>query len=394
MNIQPILKKTLQIYQVEPVEEKNRIQMEKTQISDIIYDKSQENVERLKIFAESTSDGIILLDGEILTDVNSTMLGLLEYSREECIGKKILDFIPEKFHFQVISLIKNNSNNHLEIEGISRDGKIIPLEINCKNQVHNEKVVKIISIRDISRHLEIRKNLEHAKKNADQANLLKDHLITMTAHDFRSPLCALLGYLDILDSNIKTNSNKMNSEIISRINKISLGMCENISEILNIERIESGNLKINKFDINLREILDTVIEIIDFSASRKGVKIINKTPTEFICNVDRILFQAVIQNLISNAVKFCNSGDEIIISISGEHKNILQIQDTGVGVDDGLLPIILSNQDNISHIGTAGEKGTGLGLSYCRKIIELHGGLLYVKSKKGEGSTFFVELPV
>lgn len=393
MNMHSFSKNTNQIRLIEATQKKNTDWLEQIQTGATIHDKSQENMERLKIFAESTSDGIILLESEIVIDVNSTMTELMGYSREECIGKKILDFIPEEFHFQVLALLKNNFNTHLEIEGIRRDGKNIPLEISCKNLAHYGKVIKILSIRDISRHIEIRRDLEHAKKNADQACSLKDHLITMTAHDLRSPMCALLGFLDILESNLQSNSNKMNQEIVSRINKISLGICENISEILNVKRVELGKLKLKKVDVNLHEILTSVIETIDFTASKKEIKIIDKTPSEYFCNVDRILFQAVIQNLISNAVKFCNRGDEITISISGEQKNILQIQDTGVGMDDGLLPIIFTNEENVSHVGTAGERGTGLGLSYCREIVESHGGKLTVKSKKDEGTTFFVELP-
>ncbi len=128
-------------------------------------------------------------------------------------------------------------------------------------------------------------------------------------------------------------------------------------------------------------------------ANRKEIDLICKVPTKTRLYADPDLLGRVMENLITNAIKFCNKGDKITIFVPEGEKGVIAVQDTGTGIREVYKPDLFKYEEKTSDIGTSGEKGTGLGLPLCQDIMKAHGGMLEFESEPGKGTTFFARLP-
>jgi signal transduction histidine kinase len=127
-------------------------------------------------------------------------------------------------------------------------------------------------------------------------------------------------------------------------------------------------------------------------AEEKKIKLVNGIPKGTMLTADPILFLVVLTNLISNALKFCSEGDEIAVEIPENMVNTIAVRDSGPGISEKIVPDLFKHEIKTTTVGTMGELGTGLGLPYFHDIVSAHGGRIWVESKVGEGSTFYVEL--
>ena len=144
------------------------------------------------------------------------------------------------------------------------------------------------------------------------------------------------------------------------------------------------------FDI--QEVFAEKVKLMDQKFDAKGVKLIDKTLRDFVY-ADRSMIEIVIQNLLANAVKFCNRGDLITITNQiSNGKSIISIEDTGVGITKENQSKLFGN-NTFTTRGTNKEKGTGLGLTICRELVDLNNGKIWVESELNIGSTFYIELP-
>lgn len=164
--------------------------------------------------------------------------------------------------------------------------------------------------------------------------------------------------------------------------------------LLDINRLQTGKMKLNKFFINAKELVSQVYFHLSTLAQEKKITLTNDIPAGRKVFADNVLFQQVIQNLVANSIKYCREGDAVTVSIAPGSPNTIVVKDTGIGVDPKILPDIFKAEVKTTTLGTKGEKGMGLGLPLCHNIMKAHGGGLRVESALGAGSSFYVELPV
>jgi CheY-like chemotaxis protein len=168
-----------------------------------------------------------------------------------------------------------------------------------------------------------------------------------------------------------------------------------IEELLKISRLQTGKITVKKtfFDACLSAAY--ALRNLKHHADKKEVLVINDIPRGSRIFADFDLFGEVVQNLVSNAIKFCSKGDSVTMFLPpGNEKATFAVKDTGTGISGEVLPKLFLHGETTSTQGTAGEKGTGLGLPFSHDIIRAHNGSLRVESKEGEGSVFYAELPI
>lgn len=224
----------------------------------------------------------------------------------------------------------------------------------------------------------------------------RDSLLGIAAHELRNPLATILGYAEILES-FDDITPEQAKEMYSIIRERCEHQLEIISSLLDVTRIEMGQINLKILEINLYGLIEKLVNSIKLRADYKKIKLtVESFNNEIRLNLDPTRIEEVFSNLIENAIKFSFENSKITIKIWETESDIfVQVEDQGQGIKDEALKYLFNLFSNvkIKSQPTAGEKSTGLGLAICKKLINMHGGEISVESKYGEGTKFIVRLP-
>lgn len=242
--------------------------------------------------------------------------------------------------------------------------------------------------------MEIHKqNLILQKHNESQKKLMK-----ILSHDLRSPLNGIIGLSELLI----TLSDDNNSEQRSMLKNILLSskkLNQMVNDILNYSFIEEGGFALHKKETNIREIAEDIIELHKPSAQLKEIQLtLNIDSISEPVMIDPEKFEQIMGNLVSNAIKFTETGGAVICSISPNHfkqKSGIQltVEDNGIGMNQDEVDRLLNSKKLRHQTGTSGEKGSGLGFPIIREFTKLHNGEIEIESEPGKGTTITIYLP-
>ncbi|MDH5508740.1 MAG: PAS domain S-box protein [Nitrospinota bacterium] len=235
--------------------------------------------------------------------------------------------------------------------------------------------------------------IKQAKENAEAATLLKDKFLSLVAHDMRTPLSTILGLVKSLQTDVPDPITPMQMDIFSKVIASSENMVEMIDNLLDLERLQSGNLKVDRLNLDAKALVEEVIESLSYEASAKNIRMQNDIHRGVKILADYELIIEVIKNIVHNSIKFCSDGDKIIFFRPDDDEVAIAIRDTGPGVRKEVLPDIFRHEVKTSTIGTSGEYGTGLGLPLCHDIMKAHQGEISVETEEGKGAIFYLKLP-
>jgi signal transduction histidine kinase len=235
---------------------------------------------------------------------------------------------------------------------------------------------------------------EILKKNEELLNLNneKNNLISIVAHDLKSPLNQMRGLLSIIKVKIdKTDAETM--ACLEMIEKSASRLTALIAKILDVEAIESKdlNLVIERFDLS--ELLKLLVERYSISAKEKSIKLVAGFDDDVLIKADKVYTMQIFDNLLSNAIKFSSSNKNIFVSIRKEKDHfITEIKDEGPGISEDDMKKLFGKYQKLSARPTGNESSTGLGLSIVKKFVEAMNGQIWCESKFGDGASFFVSL--
>lgn len=239
---------------------------------------------------------------------------------------------------------------------------------------------------------------EMAQKNATLERLVeeKNRLLGMAAHDLRNPLSVMTAYSDYLITQTETNLTPEQKEFLATIKETSEFMVCLVDDLLDVATIESGRLILDLRQHDLNEIIANNAKRNAVLASRKQIEVcFEPDPQIPRTRMDARKIEQVLNNLISNAVKFSYAHTRILIRTKALRNQVeVSVADEGQGIPGKDLPHLFTPFTRASVKSTSGEPGTGLGLMIARRIVEAHGGTIFVDSRVGEGTTFSFTLPV
>lgn len=227
-------------------------------------------------------------------------------------------------------------------------------------------------------------------KHLENINKVKDKLFSIVSHDLKDSLTSTKGFIDLLkDGQLSQDEfHSLLPELSENANNASLLLFN----LLNWSKSQMQSLEPKPSLFDIQDVFADKVKLIERKLEAKGIQLIDNTLRDFIY-ADRSMVEIVIQNLLANAVKFCNRGDSISISNQiSNGKAIISVADTGVGIKKEDINKIFGN-NTFTTRGTNKEKGTGLGLTICKELVELNKGSIWVESTVNVGSTFYVELP-
>ena len=294
-----------------------------------------------------------------------------------------IDYITKPFqHEEVLARVKA----HLTIQTLSR-------ELQAKNATL-EKYTSLLELKNT----ELRgKNAELDEKNL-QLKLLnadKDKFFSIIAHDLRNPLGALRELPQIIIENIETYDTEELIRMISMQRDAAQNLFALLENLLSWSRIQRGMIKQMPQRLGLKEIVSRNISLMQMTAEQKKLSLSSSVQEGLVVYADYKMIDAILRNLISNAVKFTKAGGSIDVSAARKEREIeVSVRDTGIGIGEQNLPKLFRLDSQYKKTGTANERGTGLGLILCKEFIDQSGGKIWAESELGKGSTFRFSLPV
>ncbi len=239
--------------------------------------------------------------------------------------------------------------------------------------------------------------LEKTERKLKKLLDYKDKFVSIVSHDLRSPVAAVLGISDLL-VNDKDELSKLSyfyQDLILNIKEEMIRLLDYNDKLYHWSNLELGNFKIVKEKMSLKNIIEIAERTSKAKFKSKNIKFSTNLKKDISVNVDRALFLQVLNNLVSNSVKFTPENGSISINVSeGKDKIEIAVVDSGVGMTEEIYGNIFSGFTRKSTIGTSGEKGTGLGLGIVKKIIDSHEFSIRVESEIGKGSEFIISIPI
>ncbi|MGE5402279.1 MAG: PAS domain S-box protein [Ignavibacteriales bacterium] len=306
----------------------------------------------------------------------------------EAVTKKLKNLLNDPARF----------SDGIEFRIINRAGNIVwvrnKITVKRDNQGLPVKIYGLVS--DISLSKKAAEDLRKLTDDLRELNDTKDKFLSIISHDLRTPFSSIMGFTDILLSE-KDIPEKQRNQYIGFIQESSRNMLSLVNSLLDWTRLQTGRIKFEPERINAREVIDKTVTIMMGTALQKNIELKSLLNQDVFVHADSNLLLQVINNLVSNSIKFTRSGGCVsITAMPSETLDQFQftIKDTGVGIKKENLDKLFKVDSKFTLEGTGGEKGSGLGLSIVREIIEKHGGTIWVNSEFGAGSEFHFTLPV
>ncbi|RMD95121.1 MAG: PAS domain-containing protein, partial [Calditrichaeota bacterium] len=342
-----------------------------------------------KIVLKNIADGVIVTDESnhiiLMNPVAMDWFGFK--NSDQFLAKSIDQVIPNEELVQLVNKLKETEVREINTTEILLKGsdgwKKVILQARATNIFDEEEnrwsgVVTVL--RDITKEKEI--------------DRMKTELVSMVAHELRSPLTSISGFSELLlDPNTAPEQTREYATIIL---KESNRLNELINKFLDISKIESGKIQMRKIPVDLKLLIAKVLEYNGQLANKKNIQVEIKAPPHISeVMVDKDMMEQVVLNLFSNAVKYSPENARITIRVF-ENKNTVgfEVEDTGYGIPENALPRIFDKFYRVSDNEQVQEvQGSGLGLALVKQIVEIHNGDIRVQSSVGEGSTFTVTLP-
>lgn len=236
--------------------------------------------------------------------------------------------------------------------------------------------------------------VREAQRLAEEKRRVRFEFISVLAHELKAPLNAVEGYLDLMQSGLRAGDTAGFEHALARSQARVQGMRKLIVDLLDMTRIESGATVRELAEHDLTEVARAAVESQAPLAAQRGIRVQLEAAGPVTAVVDRGELEIVLNNLVSNAVKYNRDNGEVVVRVLRDHDAVrVEVDDTGVGMTEEEAARLFNDFVRIRNRRTAGVEGSGLGLSTVRKIALLYGGQVTVKSVQDEGSTFVFVIP-
>ena len=367
---------------------------------------NKEKEKRFRDVAEAAGEYVWELDsnGEytFLTKPFETMMG---YTLEESLGRSPFSFMPldeqkrvEEYFVNEVA-IKGVAFRGLTHRSLTKNGDTIWQKVN--GLLMRDKDGNIVGYRgaalDITAEKKVEEDLKAAKEKAEEASLAKTQFLANMSHEIRTPMNAIIGLGDMLPDLLHDSKQK---EILHKINSSSKMLLGIINDILDYSKIEAGKLELEHKRFLLEHVLSQLKVMFEQKASKKGIELYFYPKGEDLGSLfgDELRLTQVLTNLVSNAIKFTQSGNIIVTieqkGICGNQKALIElsVEDSGIGMSEEQLAKLFQPFTQADSSTTRKYGGTGLGLVISRNIVNAMGGDIRVESKVGIGTKFSFSL--
>ncbi|MBT6241077.1 MAG: PAS domain S-box protein [Rhodospirillaceae bacterium] len=366
--------------------------------------ESTANLRKLSSAIEQSPNAVFITDlSGAIEYVNPRFTELTGYSAEESLGQnpRILksDETPKELYSDLWKTIRKGDEWKGEMKDQRKNGShfwahetIAPVK--DENGVITHYVA---THEDITERKEAELTVQFALEQAQVANRAKSDLMANMSHELRTPLNAIIGFSESMkEETFGSVGSDKNREYLNDIQNSGQHLLELINDILDVSAIEADALELDEENVNFADVVDASIRIIGPRAETGQVKITSSIDPKIpLIYVDERRVKQVLLNLLSNAVKFTPEGGEVSVNVSLNDGGSLvaAVADNGIGMDKEEMTMALSTFGQVDSGLDRKHEGTGLGLPLTKRLMELHGGTMEIKSEKGHGTSIMVIFP-
>ena len=353
---------------------------------------------------ESSIDALMTTDPRgIITDVNQQMEALTGCTRDELIGAPFKNYFtdPDRAEDGIRRVLTGNKVTDYELTARARDGKETVVSYNATTFHDRDRKLQGVfaAARDVTERKRFERalqgnnvELERATAAAEKANLAKSDFLSSMSHELRSPLNAILGFAQLMNSDSPPPTESQTASI-GQILHAGWYLLDLINEILDLAQIESGKLSLSKEPTSLVEVMLECQAMIEPQAQKRGVRMTFPSfAVPCFVDADRTRLKQILINLLSNAIKYNRPNGTVIVDCDVTLLTVrVGVRDTGAGLDPGALRQLFQPFNRLGK-EQSGEEGTGIGLVMSKRLVELMGGTIGVESAVGVGTLFWFEL--
>jgi len=269
------------------------------------------------------------------------------------------------------------------------------LEITLLSELADDMAYGISFIRLTESEREAARIIKESESKLKELVATKDKFFNIVAHDLKNPFTSLLGSSELLYNNIDQMSVENIRKLALILNDSAKGGYSILQNLLDWSRSETGLLKFNPENINLRIVVNESLDNVQLQVANKGISAISEVGEDFFIFTDKNMINTVLRNLISNAVKYTYKKGTVVVRAKKNAKEcIITVKDSGIGIEKEKIETLFRLENSLSLPGTEKEQGTGLGLKLCKEFTERMGGRIWVESKDGKGSEFNFTIPL
>jgi PAS domain S-box-containing protein len=338
-----------------------------------------------------------------LLGINPSISRTLGYSEAEMLGRKIQEFIPaefqESFEKEYIRVIRDKENT---INGVfcvlSKNGeRIYLLYKNYRVEERGLEPYVIGFSQDITDRINMEKELRLSKQSADEIAKAKEAFLAHMSHEIRTPMSGILGIASLLR---KTSLDSQQQNYLQLIQESANSLLVIVNDILDLEKILAGKLQLEKISFKIVDKIATTIQSFIYKTEEKDLGLLfqNSIPPDMVVKGDPYRLSQVLNNILSNALKFTEAGHITIATAIIEREADwvvaeVTVSDTGIGISKDRIAHIFEPFEQAEAAISRKYGGTGLGLTICKNMIDMQSGELLVESEEGKGSSFTIRIP-
>jgi PAS domain S-box-containing protein len=373
-----------------------------------------ESEQKHRLLAENMKDTIWMMDLRTLryTYRSESCKEITGYTPEESLALTVNDVFPPEAQEYITYILDKGLKRYyagesdipqhtFELQQYHKDGSLIWIEISGKMMPNANGVLTTMvgSTRRIDDRKEAEFRILKQQRELEHANATKNRFFSIISHDLKNPLGASLNTTGYLKESYSKLSADRVTRYIDMIHKASEQTFELLEKLLEWARSSMDSMKYEPQDTNINELIKGTVKAIEAGASVKGIGITVKRQTKsMMVFCDRYMTETVVRNLITNALKFSNSGSKIKVAVDNYAAEpnyfVVSIKDSGVGMPpEKLNKLFKLEEKSVSTKGTNNETGTGLGLMLCKEFIDRHNCRIWVESEENVGTTFYFTLP-
>jgi PAS domain S-box-containing protein len=351
---------------------------------------------------ESNIDALMTTDpAGIITDVNKQMEALTGCTRDELIGAPFKSYFtdPERAEAAIKLVLREKKVTDYELTARALDGKKTVVSYNATTFYDRGRTLQGVfaAARDVTERKRVEAELQQAKSAAESANRTKSDFLASMSHEIRTPMNAIMGIADLL---AKTPLSPEQDKYVQIFQRAGDNLLNLINDILDLSKVESSQLELEKTGFSLNDLLEKVMEMVTVPANAKRLALVCDiapgVPNDLVGDPTRL--RQVLLNLVGNAIKFTESGT-VSLRVTPDMNTLMPtalrfaVSDTGIGISGEKLDRVFERFTQADSSTTRRFGGSGLGLTISKRLVELMGGHIGAESEVGKGSVFSFSVP-
>lgn len=373
------------------------IEAHRRRLNDVVDERTlalSEEVRRYQVLAGGLMDGFFVADlAGRMRDCNAIYCDMIGYRRDELLEMGIPDIEATHTAADVAARIKTimaAGRERFDTQHRCKDGRILDVEVSVSRIEIRGEVLLYVVVHDISERKQREAELVALQRQAEQANAAKSEFLSRMSHELRTPLNAILGFSQLLET---APLSPQDAESVQEINKAGTRLLEQVNDVLDLSRIESGRLELSMGAVDIGRAIRQSVSQIAPLAARRGIRLAVQVAEAGLWGMaDKRRLDQVLLNLLSNAIKYNREGGRIeAVATVVEGRVRIAVSDTGNGIAAENMDRLFRPFERFES-AYEGIEGTGIGLALVKRLVEAMDGEIGVESVEGEGSTFWFTL--